>query len=41
MPISQIQLLLIDWLQAAYLDEQGIEEDAQASKMLLVSSLCK
>lgn len=36
MPISQIQCLLIDWLQAAYLDEQAIEDD-QASNMLLVS----
>jgi len=37
MPVNQIQCLQIDWLQGAYLDEKAIEEDDQASNMLLVS----
>lgn len=41
MPLSQIELLLISWLQAAYLDEQATKEDAQASNMLMVSQICK
>jgi len=35
MPINKIKCLMIDWLQTTYLDAQTIEEDAQASNMLV------